>query len=475
MLAIAAARNLRKSVAESAVLGVNRIGKAAYQTNSSHGRSMYGKSKWVSRLLAYLQSGLGAVKQKSIKSVFSGTAAGRLRAVMPRGPSWLRGLSAKASLATQQTAARTGYIRSISQRLAGLLSSASAGSRLAGARAGSGRFAFERGGKWSPYMKIFAQNLRNLSSRGSATSAQVIMAQIRRQAMMGCMTEQRKGLAIALPRSQKVQAQLLEPGLQHADQSSAAAKLATGSRDISDNKSAALSNDTRSALAVDVEAQLHSAVKTAQELAALADQCVTITIPYALPSTLGKLAENTQASSADVAHLLVDMHKIQSRHTLLLTRLIERVSATGWNVQYQQIKGHTECIEIAIPPSSGIIKASDLDSILCSWGFDMSLIAAVICDPRVPPASSDVAAKEKSHTRTATTNSEASATSLLDLEDLDSRMFSLIVDEVVDPEEAYCEQVRDFLDDLESMPRLSAPKSMPPAYLFDAAKSAYFL
>ncbi|KAJ2535731.1 hypothetical protein IWW35_006748, partial [Coemansia sp. RSA 1878] len=185
MLAIAAARNLRKTVAESAVLGVNRIGKAGYQTNSSHGRSMYGKSKWVSRLLAYLQSGLGAVKQKSITGVFSGTAAGRLRAAMPRGPSWLRGLSAKASFATQQTAARTGYIRSMSQRLAGLLRSASAGSRLAGARTGSGRFAFERGGKWSPYMKIFAQNLRNLSSRESATSAQVIMAQIRRQAMMG--------------------------------------------------------------------------------------------------------------------------------------------------------------------------------------------------------------------------------------------------------------------------------------------------
>ncbi|KAJ2136348.1 hypothetical protein IW136_003940, partial [Coemansia sp. RSA 678] len=181
------------------------------------------------------------------------------------------------------------------------------------------------------------------------------------------------------------------------------------------------------------------------------------------------------ASSADVAHLLVDMHKTQSRHTLLLTRLIERISATGWNVQYQQVKRHTECIEIAIPPSSGITKASDLDSLLCSWGFDTSLIAAVICDPRVPPASGDAAAKEKSHACTATTNSEASAASLLDLEDLDSRMFSLVVDEVVDPEEAYCEQVRDFLEDLESMPRLSAPKSVPHAYLFDAAKPAYFL
>ncbi|KAJ2351656.1 hypothetical protein GGF43_003967 [Coemansia sp. RSA 2618] len=282
------------------------------------------------------------------------------------------------------------------------------------------------------------------------------MAQIHRQTVMGCMTQQRKGLAIALPRSQEAQARIFEAGLHRTEHSAAAAKFAAGKGAVPENNNATLSSQPGSA-----KAQLHPAAKAAQEAAVPSEQCVTITIPYTLPKTFGLLPENVQTSSADVAHLLADMQKAQSRHTLLLTRLIERLSATGWNVQYQQVTQHTECIEIAVAPSSGITKASDLDALLCSWGFDTSLIAAVIRDPRVPPSSSDAALEAgRTPARFAAAATDSSAASSLELDDLDSRMFSLIVDEVVDPDEAYREQVRDFLADLEIMPQLSGIRDM---------------
>ncbi|KAJ2309609.1 hypothetical protein IWW52_005641, partial [Coemansia sp. RSA 2704] len=63
------------------------------------------------------------------------------------------------------------------------------------------------------------------------------------------------------------------------------------------------------------------------------------------------------------------------------------------------------------------------------------------------------------------------------LDDLDSRMFSLIVDEIVDPEEVYRQQVRDFMAELETMPRISAAQGSP-AHLFSLPKlasSVYFV
>ncbi|KAJ2371193.1 hypothetical protein H4S02_009643, partial [Coemansia sp. RSA 2611] len=401
MLAIAAVKNLHQAAADSAGLSVNRIARATYQTQS-HGRSMHGRGKWVSRLLAYLQGGLGAVKHSSLANAFSNTAAARLRVI-----------SARAASATR-TAARGGFMRSASQRITSLLYSAPVSSRFAGRSAGAGQWAFAKGGKWSPYVNIFTHSLRTLSSRSRATSAQVIMAQIRRQAVMGCMTQQRKGLAIALPHTRDVQFETLVSVAGRTEET-AAAKLAAGGTKMP----AARSKGTSSS-----GSQLHPATTAAQESAVPFDQCVIISIPYGPPSVTSLLSGNGQASLADVTHVLSSQQQAQNRHTLLLTRLIERLSATGWELQYRQTTHGTGCIEIAIPPSSGVTTASELDALLCTWGFDTALIAAVICDPRASPAN------QPPSPHAAANGVELSGTMSSELDDLDSRMFSLIVDEI---------------------------------------------
>ncbi|KAJ1798226.1 hypothetical protein LPJ75_006895, partial [Coemansia sp. RSA 2598] len=208
---------------------------------------------------------------------------------------------------------------------------------------------------------------------------------------------------------------------------------------------------------------LHPVAKAAQEAASVpVDQCVTITIPYTISSASLAAAndggqQQTSSPLSNVAQLISDVQRVQQRHALLLSRLTEKLASTGWSIQYHHISAPTESIQIALPPSSGIHTAADLEALLCDWGFDMALFAATICDPvSPPPASKPAAAKNgiASHSM----NSGTSAVTA-DSDDIDSRLFSLIVDEVVDPEEAYREEVRDFLAQIEQMPRLSRGNS----------------
>ncbi|KAI9476887.1 hypothetical protein LPJ78_004149 [Coemansia sp. RSA 989] len=426
MLAIATAVKLRSRIANSTALGVSRVGKVAYQTHSTQGRNV--KSKWFSRLLAYFQSGLNALKNTTTAS--SNSAAGRLQAAMPRGPNWLRSIAARASAAVRQPyAIRGGFV---SQRLKGLLSNRpiSFGYR--------GRLAFEKGGKWSPFMNMLASNMRTLSAGGGTPSAQIIMAQLHRQSL-GCMAEQRRGLAIALPRSQKACARMLES----SPQQPAATRMAS---EHADTRNTCSNSAEDSVSCIQGNVQMHPTAMAAQEAAVPFEQCVTIIIPYMLPKSVNSLA------LADMASHLAKMSRMQHQHDLFLARLFERLSQTGWQVQYREVMRQSECIEVAIPPSSGIVLAKDMDAILCEWGFDTSLMAVEINDPLVATASKGIAAP---HSNPASSQALGSSLSLSLLEDSNSELFSLIVDDVVDPEEAYRQQVHDFLADLESMPRVS--------------------
>ncbi|KAJ2452326.1 hypothetical protein EV183_003005 [Coemansia sp. RSA 2336] len=425
MLAIATAVKLRSRIANSTALGVSRVGRAAYQTHSTQGRNV--KSKWFSRMLAYVQNGLAALRSTTASS---SSAAGRLQAVMPRGPSWLRSIAARASAAVRQPyAIRGGFV---SQRLRGLLSS---GPISFGYR---GRLAFEKGGKWSPFMNVLASNLRTLSARGGTPSAQIIMAQLHRQSL-GCMAEQRRGLAIALPRSQTAYTQILDS----SPQQPAAARMAS---EHATARNTGTESATGSGPRIQGNVQMHPTAKAAQEAAVPFEQCVTITIPYMLPKSVGSLALE------DMAGYLDKMSSRQHQHDLLLARLFERLAQTGWHVQYRDVMKQTECIEVAISPSSGIALAKDMDAILCEWGFDTSLMAAEINGPLVAPASKGATAL---HSNSASSQALGSSLSLSLLEDSNSELFSLIVDDVVDPEEVYRQQVHDFLADLESMPHVS--------------------
>ncbi|KAJ2788446.1 hypothetical protein H4R20_007378 [Coemansia guatemalensis] len=133
---------------------------------------------------------------------------------------------------------------------------------------------------------------------------------------------------------------------------------------------------------------------TAQEAAVYADHCVTIIIPQvysgAIPAKNGFVDES--AFSADVAQLLADdIYHAQNRHTMLMLRLIERISEAGWDVQYRRIIQQVECMEIAISPSSGVTTASSFEAILCDWGIDISLLGAKVDNPRVNAGAADTA------------------------------------------------------------------------------------
>ncbi|KAJ2778586.1 hypothetical protein H4R18_004500 [Coemansia javaensis] len=372
MLAIAAARSLRRTVAVAAAHG----GRAGYQTRAEQrGPGLRSRGGWASRLLAYLQSGLDAGRA-SLGRAFSGTAAGRLRAgMMARGPAWR-------------------HIRP-AQRLAAPLLARHTDHRLR---------ALGQDGLWSPYANAFALAFR---SRGAHT----LMARISHQAAISAAAGQHRGLAIGPAQS----------------------------RDAWPGRPQTTNN--------------------AQEDPA--DRCVVLVVPLAPPAKAAMQpppGAATCASSAAVAAQLAGLRSAQSTHALLLSRLVERLSATGWAIHYRQAG---ERLEIAFPPSSGVKTAGELEALLCDWGLDAPLLAATVREPRSAPAASPCPAG-------ASVLPPASPSP----SDLSPELFSLIVDEIVDPEEAYREQVREFLADLERLPRLPAATVAP----FDSPTSpALFL
>ncbi|KAJ2864184.1 hypothetical protein GGH94_003088 [Coemansia aciculifera] len=461
MLATAAAKQLLAT----AKFRAGHIGRATYQTYSPHGRGIPGDGKWPSRLLAYLRNAYSSASAQMSRHVLTGnglsnTAAGRLREAMPRGLGWASRVVPRTSCAAKSAMSRLGahsYVRSISQRLAAQLKVWPGASRFAGSHMGSKHWAFGSGGKWSPYLKIFARSMSGPFMTNNASSARVIMAQIQRQTMVGLMTQQRREFSMVSPLAYETRIRFLAPEPAFATDCSSRRSTA-GARVSSACKkevpATASKNPSEGALPLrrrDINV-MHPAAKTAQAHASLADQCVTITVPYSAPAKNQPLSEHG-ASPSDVFKLLADADKLQHQHRLLLSRLIERLSATGWDIYYQHVNNPAEGIEIALSPSSGICTVVELESLLCNWGFDTSHFAATLRDPRVLPAVSPVSdAPLSAAPISLALDSDRSWNS----GSMDSNLFSLIIDEVVDPEEAYREDVCEFLNQLDRMPRLSS-------------------
>ncbi|KAJ2775981.1 hypothetical protein IWQ57_000138 [Coemansia nantahalensis] len=404
----------------SAVGRAGRTGRAGYQTRAERTQQLHGRGRWPSRLVAYLQGGLDALtgtaaRHASLQKTILGTAAGRLRAAAPPRPGWLRGLQARVSAAARSVAA--GYTHN---RL------------LLGQRP----WAFERGGRWSLYTDTFSRAFRELSARGTSRSTQAAVAHMRRLAAAGLATQQPRGLAIALPQTRSVHA---APGV--------------GTRALASSRAPSRSS-------------------TAPLAAAPAEKWPTVAIPLAPPvAGANHLRAGARVTPAGAKQQLAEILQARAMHELLLSRLIELLSDAKWAAEFRQAGTHAERLEIALPPSSGVATAQELEALLLEWGFDVSQLAAVISGPFAAPQ--PLASPGR--------NAVASAKDLgfsSELGDLDSQLFSLIVDEIVDPEAAYREQVQEFLADLERMPRLSAarrPRLTPPVARASAAPRGYHM
>ncbi|KAJ1950471.1 hypothetical protein EC988_004377 [Linderina pennispora] len=441
MLALAALKKAHATAVAARVARQSLGSKAAYQTYTQHssslGRTPRGGGKWWTRFLDYIRGSSSAIARNAAKSAaskaFSKTAAARLRMAMPQGPGWAARMMLKSRAGAVRTAGARGYLRAITQSLGQAMR---AGPGASGRMAGPGRWAFGPGGRWSPYARSFARSFHSASR--TMSSARVV-ALLQRQTMASVMTQQRKDLSLATPFANETRIRLLS--MQDGGDMMQAKPLKAGYR----MKARKAEKPAESVHKPAEQADPHPAAAAITE-AVPVEHCVLVTVPYTV-SAMSQLAAGQQASSADVAQMLADAQKMQQRHTLLLTRLLEKLAATGWSIQYNHISSPSEGVQIALPPSTGIRTAAEMESLLSDWGFDMSLFAAVIKDPAVPQP------------RTPVRSNKTSGTMLLDSQDmgdLDSRLFSLIVDDVVDPEEAYREEVRDFLADLDRMPRLSA-------------------
>ncbi|KAJ1801462.1 hypothetical protein LPJ59_000258 [Coemansia sp. RSA 2399] len=446
MLAIAAAKHLQPGAPGVQNINVvSHIAKATFQTHSSQGRQLHGRGKWASRLLDYLRNGVGKIIGRassgatSTGHVFSKTAAGRLHAAMPRGPAWFSRLSRFAPKSIKNS-----YVRSLSQRLSKQFLGWQGAARFTGQRLDAGRLAFGGGGKWSPYMKHFVSSLRGISAKGSATSARAIFAQMQRQAIACTATQERRDLSTVFGDTRvKLVASMESTGAK-----SAAKSLAGRHRNANRQKLLASAVDSAGKANADGQ-ELHPVAKAAQKASVPMERCVTVTVPYTLPAP-GVLAGAQDPSSEDVFKALAGLQQAQQRHDLLLSRLVERLSASGWDIQYKQLDRPAISLQIGLPPSTGITTVNACEALLCDWGFDLSLFAATVRNPEKPIAAGGPKTFVGSSARTGSNIDSYSSS-----EDIDSRLFSLIVDEVVDPDEAYREDVQDFLELLDQMPQLS--------------------
>ncbi|KAJ2080898.1 hypothetical protein H4R24_002736 [Coemansia sp. RSA 988] len=445
MLSLAAFSPMRKGVlSRTAALGRGCSGRATYQTHAHQGRHIYSKSNWGAQLLAYLRNGLDLLTNAATRRLPHASAAQRLRMAMLRGPAkWLGGLGLRTPMAVRNAAPRvnSGYFRLLMQQ-------------LAGQKMGMRGSVFGSGGRWSPFTNMFVQSFRSFSMQGSSLSGKAVMAQINRQAAIGLLTQQRRDFAIALPLARYTQTE--RHSAKRSRSRHTLERIATESSTIC--RTPALADTTPLARRVRQDMPTNP---TAHEAAAFADHCVTITVPQVYAGSVstnnGFVCES--AFSADAAQLLAkDICHAQNRHTTLVHRLIERISDSGWKVQYRQLAQQVQCMEIAISPSSGVATASSLEAILCEWGIDISLLGAKVDNPRIKAGITGAAVTTPSfHDSRQPSNdlfSSGGSTGTNTTWDLDSQLFSFIVDEVVDPEEAYRDQVRDFLADLDRLPRL---------------------
>ncbi|KAJ2724936.1 hypothetical protein GGI07_001598 [Coemansia sp. Benny D115] len=482
MLSYAATGHLRVTVAPSAGRGINRISKAAYHQHQHHyqssfkaymrggsgGRGGRGGNNWVSRALQYLRSGLVFLAGgKAPASKTAATAAGHLFSRVSAGR-----LAAHAPRMAQRASVRIGShakIGTIVRQLVQQMRTASGTPRMAGKMSSYLHSAFRSGGRWSPYLRIFTQTMRSLSSGPkNVASARVIMAQLQRQAIVaGSLSQQRRDFATVPSLAYGTRIGLVRATKKPA---SAAAKLATetaasnGAAEATGNASAAASPPSAEEVLQGEGEQLHPVAQAIQAAAVPMEQCVTITIPYTIALTSENSPTGQQLADsplANVAQMIADVERAQQRHTLLLSRFTERLAATGWNIQHRHVSTPTPGLQLGLPPSSGIRTAAELESLMCDWGFDVSLFAATIRDPIAPspPMKNAVATSSPARTPGAVDNVSDASTgrtiSTIDSNDIDSRLFSLIVDQVVDPEEAYRDEVRDFLAHIERMPRLT--------------------
>ncbi|KAJ2343174.1 hypothetical protein GGH91_003278 [Coemansia sp. RSA 2671] len=460
MLAIAAARQLLAT----ANFKAGRIHRATYQTYSPHGRRVGGDGKWSSRLLAYLRDAFNSASAQVSKHAptgngLSSTAAGRLREAVPRQLGWASRFAPRATGMAKSAMSRLGansYIRSVSQRLAAQMKVWPGASRFAGSHMASKNWAFGSGGKWSPYLKIFTRSMRGPFAMSSASPARVIMAQIQRQTMVSLMTQQRREFSMVSPLAYETRIRMLAPEPasvtdRNSRRSPASAHMLSTSKKPVPGAAGKRLGETASPLRGAKTLALPPAAKALQERVSLADQCVTITVPCSAPAKSQPLGEY-YTSSGDVAKMLADADKLQRQHHLLLSRLMERLSATGWSILYQHVNVPAEGIEIALSPSSGIRTAVALESLLCSWGLDISHLAATLRDPRAPP---------KPCPMPDAASLALDSSSSWDSGSMDSNLFSLVIDDVVDPEEAYREGVSEFLDQLDRMPSLSFMRAKP--------------
>ncbi|KAJ1664280.1 hypothetical protein EV178_004251 [Coemansia sp. RSA 1646] len=364
---------------------------------------------------------------------------------MPRGPAWFSRLTRFAPRPIKSP-----YVRSLAQRLSKQFLGWPNVARFVGQSPNAGRFAFGGGGKWSPYMKQFVSSLRGISAKSSATSARAIFAQIQRQAIVCTVTQERRDLSTLSPAFGDTRVRILA-GVDGTSAKSATTTTATAAERLASRRSNSREQMLSAADAdntVTTNQDLHPVAVAVQKASVPMERCVTITVPYTLPAP-GVLAGAQDPSSEEVFKALAGLQQAQQRHDLLLSRLVERLSASAWNVQYKQIDQPVISLQIGLPPSTGITTAGACEALLCDWGFDLSLFAATVRNPEQP-----VTNKDTTGARTAARTTSSSIDSYSS-EDIDSRLFSLIVDEVVDPNEAYREDVQDFLEQLERMPQLS--------------------
>ncbi|KAJ2665678.1 hypothetical protein IWW48_000129 [Coemansia sp. RSA 1200] len=468
IIALVAAKHLRPGApGATALRTATHVGKACYQTQSSNGgRQLRGRgSKLLTQLLDYLRNGVSKVVGNppsgpiSAGSAFSKTAAGRLHSAMPRGHTWVSRLARFAPKSIKNSS----YIRTLTKRVSSQFAGWPGVARFVGLKSDAGRFAFSGGGKWSPYMRQFASSLRGVSRKGTASSAQAIIAQIQRQAIACAATQERRDMSTLSPIFGDLRVRILgamdsaENLDAKSDTSAKHARKRLSGRNKTSRRSESLAatEDVGPAMKANADAGhgLHSVAEAVQRLAVPIARCVTITVPYT-PSLSSAFVDARDPSSEQVFKALAAQQQAQQRHDLLLSRLIERLSATGWNVQYKQVDLPVVSLQIGLPPSTGVTTARACEALLCDWGFDVSLFAATVRNPQQPvaPSSEATGARAAADARSATSSKAVDSSNS---EDIDSRLFSLIVDEVVDPDEAYREDVRDFLEELEQMPQLS--------------------
>ncbi|KAJ2475638.1 hypothetical protein EV174_005205 [Coemansia sp. RSA 2320] len=296
------------------------------------------------------------------------------------------------------------WARSAVSRLARRPLSQSLSSRLAPTR-----LTFSRASKWSPYMKTFARSLSAAAAAGDRSSTRAIFAQIQRQSIFAMVSQQRN-IFTNVP-SLAYETRIKLPSLEPAAPA-AAATARTPPTKPANPSPVPQSNSTP-----------------------LPDHCVILTLPSLPPA---------------------DMDTPLQRHRLLVSRLVERFSATAWDVLFHHVDSPADAIEVVIPPSSGIRTIMDLDALLCDWGFDTLAIGATMRGPRAMPATHTAPPPPPPPQSYYSQDSDS-----IDSDSIDSRLFSLIVDEIVDPEEAYRDGIRDFLAQLDGMPLLSPAATHP--------------